>query len=68
MGHWWYLSREEDSVGHERTFVGLDVHARSVVGDGLGDAGSNGIVFCGGPAWSGAHDGWLRRQAFDLPA
>jgi hypothetical protein len=28
----------------------------------------NGIVFCGGPAWSGAHDGWLRRQAFDLPA
>ena len=28
----------------------------------------NGIVFSGGQAWSGAHDAWLRRQSFDLPA
>ena len=28
----------------------------------------NGIVFSGGQAWSGAHDAWLRRQTFDLPA
>jgi transposase len=24
-----------------------------------------GIVFCGGQAWTGAHEAWLRRQRFD---
>lgn len=27
-----------------------------------------GIVYCGGQAWTGAHDAWLRRQRFDSPA
>ena len=27
-----------------------------------------GIVYSGGRAWTGAHDGWLRRQRFDAPA
>src|SRR3954453_7251910 len=27
-----------------------------------------GIVYCGGRAWTGAHDVWLRRQRFDSPA
>lgn len=27
-----------------------------------------GIVYCGGQAWTGAHDGWLRRQHLDEPA
>jgi len=27
-----------------------------------------GIVYCGGQAWTGAHDAWLRRQRFDVPA
>jgi len=31
MGRWQCHSREEAPVGYERTFVGLDVHARSVV-------------------------------------
>ena len=28
----------------------------------------NGIVFSGGQAWTGVHDGWLRSQSFDQPA
>jgi transposase len=28
----------------------------------------NGIVWSGGQAWTGAHDGWLRRQVFNQPA
>jgi transposase len=27
-----------------------------------------GIVYSGGQAWTGGHDGWLRRQRFDSPA
>ncbi|WP_255574492.1 transposase [Austwickia sp. TVS 96-490-7B] len=27
-----------------------------------------GIVYCGGQAWTEAHDVWLRRQRFDSPA
>ena len=27
-----------------------------------------GIVYCGGNAWTDAHDRWLRRQRFDSPA
>jgi transposase len=27
-----------------------------------------GIVYCGGQAWTGAHDAWLRRQRFGNPA
>src|SRR4051794_17366363 len=27
-----------------------------------------GIVYCGGKAWTGVHDVWLRRQRFDSPA
>jgi transposase len=27
-----------------------------------------GIVYCGGQAWTGAHETWLRRQRFDSPA
>ena len=27
----------------------------------------HGIVYSGGNAWTGAHDGWLRRQRFDQP-
>jgi transposase len=27
-----------------------------------------GIVYCGGQAWTGAHDAWLRRQRFEAPA
>ena len=27
-----------------------------------------GIVYCGGQAWTGAHDAWLRGQRFDSPA
>jgi transposase len=27
-----------------------------------------GIVYCGGQGWTGAHDRWLRRQHFDLSA
>jgi transposase len=27
-----------------------------------------GIVYCGGQAWTGAHDAWLRRQRLDNPA
>jgi len=27
-----------------------------------------GFVYCGGQAWTGAHDAWLRRQHFDAPA
>ena len=26
-----------------------------------------GIVYCGGQAWTGAHDAWLRRQRFEAP-
>ena len=26
-----------------------------------------GIVYCGGSAWTGVHDAWLRRQHFDHP-
>lgn len=28
----------------------------------------HGIVYYGGKAWTGAHDGWLRRQRLDSPA
>jgi transposase len=28
----------------------------------------HGIVYCGGKAWTGAHDAWLRRQHLDTPA
>jgi transposase len=27
-----------------------------------------GIVYCDGQAWTGAHDAWLRRQRFEAPA
>lgn len=27
-----------------------------------------GIVYCGGQAWTGVHEVWLRRQRFDAPA
>lgn len=27
-----------------------------------------GIVYCGGQAWTDVHDAWLRRQRFDSPA
>ena len=26
-----------------------------------------GIIYCGGNAWTGAHDAWLRRQRFEHP-
>ena len=28
----------------------------------------HGIVYCGGQAWTGVHDAWLRRQHFAAPA
>ena len=27
-----------------------------------------GIVYCGGSAWTGRHEAWLRTQRFDNPA
>ena len=27
-----------------------------------------GIVYCGGQAWTGAHEAWRRRQRFEAPA